>query len=99
MRKALKWIGIVLGVLAVPIVALWIFGMFMPRDHRASVTETIGAPPERVFAALTDVASFPRWRHGVSRVDVLSREPLRWREETDQGTMIYTYTEVVPARR
>jgi uncharacterized protein YndB with AHSA1/START domain len=63
------------------------------------VTETIGAPPERVFAALTDVASFPRWRHGVSRVDVLSREPLRWREETDQGSMMYVYTETVPSRR
>ena len=48
------------------------------------VQTTIAAPPERVFAAATDLASLPETMSGIDSVEVLSDGPFgegtRWRE-------------------
>jgi uncharacterized protein YndB with AHSA1/START domain len=99
MRKALKWCGIATFVLALPVIALYAIGASLDREHRASVSRSFEVPPARIYAAITDVEAFPRWREGVERVEVLSREPLRWRETTSDGPMTYEVIERVADRR
>jgi carbon monoxide dehydrogenase subunit G len=97
MRKIAIWIGIALAVLLAPIAVLYVTGLFISREHHASVSETIAAPPDRVLDAITDVESFPQWRSGVSAVNVTSRDPLRWREQ-GENDLAFEMIERSPAR-
>lgn len=49
-----------------------------------SLTEDFNAPPERVFAAITDTDSWHKWMHNLVRVEKLTEGPLgagsQWRE-------------------
>lgn len=42
---------------------------------KMELRETIAAPPERVFAALTDVDSLPHWMSGLVRIERLTDGP------------------------
>jgi hypothetical protein len=55
----------VLGIIA------YADGSTLPVDHTVSVTGAIPAPPGKVFARITDIASAPTWRHAVKAVTVL----------------------------
>lgn len=74
-RFGLAVLGIVLLVMIVALV-----GLALPQNHVASRTVTLNRPLPDVWHAITDVESFPSWRPSVSRVEVLAREPKRWRE-------------------
>lgn len=52
----LKWTAVVVAVLIAIPAALALIGVFLPKGHRASRTVTLHAPPERVFAAISDPA-------------------------------------------
>jgi hypothetical protein len=77
----LKWAGfaVLLLILLVGVVAL--VGFALPRDHVASRSLTIHRPIAEVWATITRVEEFPEWRHSVKSVQVLQRDPLRWRED------------------
>ena len=65
-----RWIAYgALGVGSLVIVVLAI-GWMLPVGHRASRTRVIGAPPERVFAIVTDFGRYPEWNSAVERVAV-----------------------------
>jgi hypothetical protein len=83
----LKWAGIVLSclILLVGIVAL--IGFSLPQGHVASRTASINRPPSVVWATVTAVDEFPAWRHAVKQVQVLGRNPLRWREDGSDGAL------------
>ena len=86
----MKWILWTVGVLIAVVAVIAIVGLLLPRDHVASTTTTIKAPPDSVWDALIDVREYPRWRAGVKSVDVLSTEgALRWREEGGDGTITF----------
>src|ERR1700704_6272565 len=88
----------VVGVLAGLIILVAIIGAMLPRDHVATMRATIGAPPDKVFAALNDVAAYPSWRADVQRVEVLSVTPLTWREHSRQGDMTFAMEHSDPPR-
>lgn len=94
----MKWLIIIVGGLIVLIVLIAIIGAFLPRDHVATVRATIPATPTQVWAAITDASAYPTWR-GVKKVDVLSTNPLSWREENSQGAMTLTADVFEPPRR
>ena len=54
---------------------------------------------EGVFATIADVEAFAEWRNEVNAVRVLSRSPLRWQEESEDGPITYEVTERVEGRR
>lgn len=91
---------LILAATAIALIALvLVIGFALPANHVAAVRTQYQAPPERVFAALADMESGPTWRTGVQRVEVLDREPLRWRETADWGAMTFVREEMVtPAR-
>lgn len=93
----------ILLILAAAIVGLialvLLVGFMLPSAHVAAVRTHYQAPAERVFAAVADVESGTAWRTGLQKVEVLAREPLRWRETADWGTMTFVRDEfVAPAR-
>ena len=84
----MKWVLLSLGLLIVIAGAVTLIGALLPRDHVASTTTVVSAPPDSVWQALVNVSDYPRWRADVRSVDVLSTEgALRWREHTRQGAI------------
>lgn len=95
----LRWAFYIAGALALIVLVVVVIGYLLPVAHVVSRHATFAAPPERVFAVLTEVNEFPAWRPGVQNVEVLSAEPLRWRERGGNGDITFEVQErIVPAR-
>jgi uncharacterized protein YndB with AHSA1/START domain len=95
----MKWALIIVGGIVCIVVLIAIVGALLPRDHVATMSATITAPADRVWAALTDAGGYPQWRSDVKKVDVLSSSPLSWREHNKQGSMTLAAEEFQPPRR
>jgi hypothetical protein len=89
---------IALGVVAALLVLIVVIGYTLPVSHRAQVTATIAAPPEQVYALITDVAAFPAWRTGVRSVELLPSPDgqRRWREASKNGAIPYVVERQTP---
>jgi len=61
----MKWLVLVVGVLAGLVAVVAVAGAFRPADHVASLTVRLGAPRDSVWAAVTDFTGTPRWFDGV----------------------------------
>lgn len=59
---------IVLSAVVAAMVAAFV-GTRLPKTHVAASRITLNAPPERVFAILTDFENYPGWRPGLSAVE------------------------------
>lgn len=96
----MKWTLIIAGVLVGIVLVVVLMGTMLPRDHVASTSATIPAPPDSVWHAITDVAAAPQWRD-VKRVEILSRngEAFRWREVSGFGPITFVQEEAVAPRR
>lgn len=70
---------------------------WLPVAHVAERSVEIAAPPERVWAALTDVSAFPSWRPDVARVERLP--DATWREHGKHGAITYRVTAAEPPSR
>lgn len=81
-------IGAVLAVVAI--------GYALPQGHVASREASFAIPPAALFDTIANVGKYPEWRSDVSRVEILSTDPLAWRE-TSNGDII-TF-QVVESRR
>lgn len=97
--RALKWLGVAAGCVVLLIVVVAAVGLALPQDHVASRTVTLNRPIDDVWKAVTDVEGFPAWRPGVSNVEVLQKEPRRWRETGKDGTLTLQVTESTPPTR
>jgi len=91
----LKLALIALAVLILLVVIVVAVGYALPVAHVASSQATLHQPPDAVFATLSDVSHFPDWRKDVTRVDVLSANPLRWREHGSSGDITFVVVESV----
>jgi uncharacterized protein YndB with AHSA1/START domain len=102
--RILRRILLGLVVLAAAIFVIAYFdGRTLPENHVASVTGTVAAPPDKVFALITNVPAAPTWRHAVKSVTVLPSVDGRdhWTEHLAHNqdmTFLATRTEA-PTRR
>lgn len=97
--KLTLWIvGAIFGIPLLAYLCVWIAGATLDREHTATVRMTLAAPPDVVFAAIVDVEQAPSWRD-IESVEVLDREPLRWRETSEWGEFTFVEVERVPGRR
>jgi hypothetical protein len=80
----------------VGVVAL--IGWLLPTGHVASRRIHLPVPPEAVYETVRDVAAYPSWRTGVTRVDVLESAGgrIRFREHSADGPI---EMEIVEASR
>jgi len=76
-------IVVVVGVLGV--------GWSLPVGYRVSRSAEVPTRPDSVYALLTDVAAYPRWRTGVSRVEFLPGPAGRLRYVVQNGRRPVTY--------
>jgi uncharacterized protein YndB with AHSA1/START domain len=95
----MKWALIIVGALVGIVILIAIVGAILKRDHVATMSASIAAPPDKVWSALVDVGAYPTWRPDVQKVEVLSPAPLSWREHTTQGAMTFAIEEFQPPRR
>ena len=89
---------IVVGALVGLVLVITVIGAMLPRDHVATMSTTVAAPPDTVWAALTDVAAYPSWRNDLKSVEVVSKSPLSWREISAQGPMTLAVEAFEPPR-
>lgn len=80
----MKTVLSVLGVIATLTAAGWTAGLLLPATTSASRTQDFAAPPERVFALVTDVGRQAEWRRDVASVEVVD-DGARWIERTKSG--------------
>lgn len=92
-------IGGGVGLIAVTVAALAIYGSTQPRDHEVSATVQLERPTAEVFAIVEDVASHPCWRTGLSKVEIVSESPRRFVEHVDGETVTYEVDERVEGRK
>ena len=97
----IRWALYVAGALAVIALLILGTGMLLPKAHVAAVQAHYQQPPERIYAAIVDVANGPSWRTGLDSVLVLSApgEPVRWREYASWGTITFVRDEEAPPSR
>jgi uncharacterized protein YndB with AHSA1/START domain len=96
--KYARWAALSIAGL---IAAITCIGWMLPVGHAASRTMHVRASPESVFDLVKDVAAYPAWRPGVSRVEVLDARggALRFREHSSTGALTMEMTEASrPAR-
>jgi hypothetical protein len=81
------------AILLTLVVVVIVVGYALPVAHVASREVTLTQTPDEVFATLSDVAHYTEWRRDVTRVDLLSTSPLRWREHGSNGDITFLVVE------
>ncbi len=79
MRVVMLLLALAVGIGLVVVVV----GFLLPVRHEATVSATIPATPDAVWAVLTDPASYPTWRGDVTSVELLPTDSghVAWREQ------------------
>jgi hypothetical protein len=83
----MKVFGIILILLVLAGVGVYVDGARLPYDHSVSVTGVVAAPPDKVFALITNVAKGSDWRPAVKSVTLLQPDQGRdhWVEHLKYG--------------
>jgi len=97
----MRWVLGIGGLLVLAVLIVCAIGYMLPKSHIASVSARFAAPPDSIWTSLTDVPAFPKWRPGLSRVDLLPDENGQrgWREFGKNDAVTYRVVESVPPRR
>lgn len=92
---------IIVASFATLVALVTIIGALLPRDHVATLTARIAAPPAAVWSAITDPASFPKWRADVTKVDILPATATgpSWREHSRNGAITMVVDLAEPPRK
>lgn len=98
-RRLVVLLGVAVGTVALGVGAIAVYGASQPREHVASRTIELSHTPAALFAILDDVASYPCWRTGVTRVERLGDEPRRYVEHVGDERIGYVVDERVPVQR
>jgi uncharacterized protein YndB with AHSA1/START domain len=78
----MKWLALVLGVLAGIAAILTVVGALRPADHTASVTVRLARPRAEVWTVVTDFTAYPQWFREVAaseRIADIGGQPA-WKE-------------------
>ena len=64
-------------------------GYMLPVAHVATHDAVVPAPPDAVFARISDPARYRQWRTDLEAIELLGTDPLRWRERSGGDTITY----------
>lgn len=97
----MRWILWIVGVLVVVVLIVVVIGYLLPQSHTAAMSAQYSAPPDSVWASITDVTAFHKWRPGVTQVEVLPDEngERGWREHAGGDVVTYRVMESDQPRR
>lgn len=71
MRMLLYIALVIVGLVLLVAGTLGIVGSFLPATHTATMSVTVGMPRDQVWALLDDVAAFPTWLPGITKIEML----------------------------
>lgn len=77
-------------------------GLLIAREHVASVTGIVAAPPDKVFARIDQVTDYPQWRTGTTAARRVTEHTAseRYEEVSSFGPIQYDIVErTAPTRR
>jgi hypothetical protein len=91
MRVVVLLLAVAVGLGLVVVIA----GYLLPARHEVTVSATIPASPDAVWAVLTDPASYPTWRGDVTSVELLPTDSghVAWRELGKNGAIAFVVEE------
>ena len=97
----MRWILGIVAVLVAVVLLIYVVGLALPKAHVASVAASYTASPDTIWQLLNDPASFPQWRPGVARVELLpdERGQRGWREFGKHDAISYRVVEADAPRR
>ena len=85
-----------IGGLCLLAVAITAIGYALPQAHVVSRETALAVDRAAVFSTITDVAAYPSWRTGLTKVDVLANDPLKWREHQGSDAILFEVVESRP---
>jgi hypothetical protein len=94
--RIVLYAGILLVAAAVVVTAV---GYALPVGHVATSDAIVNAPPDAVFARISDPAQYREWRPDLDSLELLRTDPLRWREQSGGDTITYETVERSAPRR
>jgi hypothetical protein len=94
----MKWLAIVLGVIAALALIVVIVGAMLPQSHVAVSSAQFSKPAADMFRTITDVATAASWRKDVDRIEMLppNGNRIAWRE-VSKGDVVNYEGEIVRA--
>ncbi|HET9424014.1 MAG TPA: SRPBCC family protein [Gemmatimonadaceae bacterium] len=95
-RYVLYALAAIVGFVLIVVIVGW----SLPVSHTASGSITVRAPAESVFALISKFPEYPRWRSGVTRIEVIpDAGPFRFREHGPDGTILFEVEQNDPPTR
>lgn len=88
----MKWLLMIVAVLAVLVGAVALIGLALPQNHTASRTAQLSPAPDSLWSIITDVERYPSWRKDVQSVERIAGTTLAWREISGRDKMTYQAT-------
>lgn len=82
----MKWLFIILGLLALIIGVVYLLGSLMPVKHRASVEGKFGISAEEMWAILTNHKDYKNWRKGIK--ELIMNGSHEWTEQNNHGDKV-----------
>ena len=97
----MKWVLIILGVLAGLVAIVWVVGSMLPEGHVATRSAKFNKSSEEVWNTITDFAAAPTWRKELKSMEQLPDRNGHavWQELSDFGSMTYEITEFSQPKR
>ena len=96
----MRYVLIGLGVIIVAVLVIVLIGWTLPVKHVASRSVALTATPDSIFSLISRAEDFPRWRTGVTKVDIVATMPkMQFREHGPDGALLFEVTESNPPRR
>jgi uncharacterized protein YndB with AHSA1/START domain len=83
----LKWVLLLVGLLAALILFPMIGGMFLPRGHTATSTITLAHPIDSVWGVVSNLTAYPSWWRDVKSMERIEDEAggVSWLQRDAQG--------------
>jgi len=97
----MRWIVLIVGLLFASVLVVVIVGALLPKGHVAARRARFSAPPDRVFAIISDVGAAAAWREDVTRVEMLPLDDGKtmFREQGAHDAITYRIEALEPPRR
>jgi uncharacterized protein YndB with AHSA1/START domain len=98
----MRWLVLILALLAALVIAIFIIGAMLPVSHVATGSVIINQPPEAVWRMINDHAKEPKWRRSLKATQRLpDRNGHEVWEESDvhDNKLAFETIEAVPPKR
>ena len=96
-----RWLFIILGSIAAVIVVAWVAGLFIARDHVASMSIELNKEPASIWTLISDFEHSTKWRTDISgvRMDAPVAGKVRFTESGPQGDVQFEVVSQQPPFR